>query len=249
MSDNQIVLAVDAVCKKYGKKTVLNDVSLNLEQGQLFGLIGLNGVGKTTLIKTILDLVNADSGTASIFGVSSKKTVSRKNVAYVPEKFQPSRYLTGIEFLKLSSAYYKKAFDLDRAKNLAESLALDPDALGRKVGSYSKGMGQKLGLLAACLTDQPLLILDEPMSGLDPKARILLKKLMLDMKQKGRTIFFSSHILADIDEICDRIGIIHDASLVFDGTPSAFKEKYEASSLEACFLKAIESDINPAKAA
>lgn len=247
--DTQTVLAVKAIHKAYGKKQVLDDVSLELHNGELFGLIGLNGEGKTTLIKTILDLVKADSGEALIHGISSKQTASRQNVAYVPEKFAPSRYLTGKEFLSLSASYYGKALDMERAIVLAQSLALDADALARKVGSYSKGMGQKLGLLAACLTDQPLLILDEPMSGLDPKARILLKQLMLDMKANGRTIFFSSHILADMDEICDRIGIIHGTKLIYDGTPSAFKALHGNASLEACFLNAIQGAKGEPKAA
>lgn len=239
MTQEQPVLSITSVSKSYGQKKVLEDVSLSLQNGELFGLIGLNGVGKTTLIKIVLDLVKAGSGSAMIHGIESGKTASRQNVAYVPEKFQPSRYLTGKEFLSLSASYYRKPLDMDRAVELAQSLALDADALQRKVGSYSKGMGQKLGLLAACMTDQPLLILDEPMSGLDPKARILLKQLMLDMKAKGRTVFFSSHILADIDEICDRIGVIHDTSLIYDGTPAAFKQKHGDASLEVCFLNAI----------
>ncbi len=241
MSNEFSTLAVESISKSYGKKKVLDDVSFKLQQGELFGLIGLNGVGKTTMIKIILDLVKADKGTASIHGVNSLQTASRANVAYVPEKFQPSRYLTGLEFLKLSAAYYRKSLDMKRAVELAESLALDPDALSRKVGSYSKGMGQKLGLIGACLTDQPLLILDEPMSGLDPKARIMLKKLMLEMKESGRTIFFSSHILADIDEICDRIGVINDTKLIYDGTPSDFKAAFKGESLEKSFLNSIDS--------
>jgi ABC-type multidrug transport system ATPase subunit len=235
-----VILSVESVYKTYGKKEVLEDVSLSLSSGELFGLVGLNGVGKTTLIKIILDLVNADRGETKIDGVLSQETSSRKKLAYVPEKFQPSRYLTGYEYLSLATSYYGKELDKERAVSMAEALALDPDALNRKVGSYSKGMGQKLGLLAACISDQPLLILDEPMSGLDPKARILLKNLMLEMKAKGRTIFFSSHILADIDEICDRIGVIHDTKLIYDGTPKAFKDKYAGASLEQSFLKAID---------
>jgi ABC-2 type transport system ATP-binding protein len=241
-SDNQTVLKIENVCKRYKDNEVINDVSLTLNAGELFGLIGLNGVGKTTLIKVVLDLIKADSGTATIHGIPSTNTLSRRHVAYVPEKFQPSRYLTGKEFLQLSASYYGHKMDYDRAVALAESLALDPKALQQRVGSYSKGMGQKLGLLGACLTDQPLLILDEPMSGLDPKARILLKKLMLEMKAAGRTLFFSSHILSDIDEICDRIGIIHDKQMVYDGTPAAFKKQYPKQSLEQAFLSVITKE-------
>ena len=167
---------------------------------------------------------------------------ARKGIAYVPEKFQPSRYLTGYEFLDLSASYYGQKLDKEKAKELAEQVALDPAALDNKVSSYSKGMGQKLGLLGACMTNQPLMILDEPMSGLDPKARIKLKQLMQNLIAEGRTIFFSSHILSDIDEICDRIGVIHDTKLIYLGTPSGFKQEYKDESLERAFLKAINSD-------
>lgn len=233
------VLDIRRVDKAYGSKAVLRQVSLSLKQGELFGLIGLNGVGKTTLIKILLDLVRADAGEAAIHGVPVTDVRARRHLAYVPEKFQPSRYLSGLEYLRLSASYYGRPLDETRAAELARALALDAQALPRKVGSYSKGMGQKLGLLAACLTDQPLLMLDEPMSGLDPRARIAVKELMLEMRNAGRTIFFSSHILADIDEICDRIGVIHDTKLLYDGPPAAFKAQQGESSLEKAFLKAI----------
>ena len=165
----------------------------------------------------------------------------RQTRKHVPEKFQPSRYLTGFEFLNLSASYYKQKLDRDKAVELADQVALDPEALNNKVSSYSKGMGQKLGLLGACLTRQPLLILDEPMSGLDPKARIKLKALMKQLIAEGRTIFFSSHILSDIDEICDRIGIIHDTHLQYLGTPADFKTQMATDSLEHAFLKKINA--------
>lgn len=111
--------------------------------------------------------------------------------------------------------------------------------LERKVGSYSKGMGQKLGLIGAFMVDQPFMILDEPMSGLDPRARIRLKEVMLNAKREGKTLFFSSHILSDIDEICDRIGIIHDSKLVYLGTAAAFKPTFKEETLERAFLRAI----------
>src|SRR5262249_8373643 len=144
----------------------------------------------------------------------------------LPEKFAPSRYLKGGEHLSLALSYYKKHLDRAQAQQLAEELDLDPKVLDRKVGSYSKGMGQKLGLMGAFLIDQPLMILDEPMSGLDPRARVKLKDIMLREKAKGKTLFFSSHILSDIDEICDRIGIIHDSKLVYLGSAEKFKPTF-----------------------
>jgi len=232
-------LAIHNVSKKYDKKRVLDAISFSLEKGELFGLIGLNGVGKTTLIKNILDLTRPDSGEITLFGESSLNAKSRRHISYLPEKFQPSRYLRGKEYLSLSMSYFKEPFDLEVAKAEAVKLDLDPEALENKVGSYSKGMGQKLGLIGAFLVDAPLLILDEPMSGLDPRARIMLKERLLAARKSGKTIFFSSHILSDIDEICDRIGVISDSKLIFIGTPQAFKESHKGETLEKSFLQAI----------
>lgn len=233
-------LEIHAVSKSYGKHHVLKDISFALKEGEIFGLIGLNGIGKTTLIKIILDLSRADGGHATILGKPSNTVDARRNLSYLPEKFAPSRYLLGREYLALSLSYYGTKLDIDVARKMAVDLDLDPAVLDRKVGSYSKGMGQKLGLVGAFMVDQPFLILDEPMSGLDPRSRIKLKDVMLQQKKLGKTIFFSSHILADIDEICDRIGIIHDTALRYIGTAKDFKPTYQEASLERAFLKAIE---------
>ncbi len=244
MSTNNILqkpLEVKNITKRYGDNLVLDNISLSLEPGELFGLIGLNGVGKTTLIKNILDLTRPDSGEARIFGKSCMDASARTNISYLPEKFQPSRYLRGKEYLELSLAYFGKPFDMEQARQEAVRLDLDPQALENKVGSYSKGMGQKLGLIGAFLIDAPFLILDEPMSGLDPRARIMLKEKLLDCKARNKTIFFSSHILSDIDEICDRIGVISNSRLIFLGTPQHFKQTNKGETLEKSFLSAISA--------
>lgn len=232
-------LQVSQIYKNYGSNRVLEAISFSLLPGEIFGLIGLNGVGKTTLIKIILDLTRADNGQTTLFGKNSVIASARSVISYLPERFQPSRYLRGEEYLALSLSYFGKSFDPQKACEEATALDLDPEALKRKVGSYSKGMGQKLGLIGAFLVDTPLLILDEPMSGLDPRARIKLKERLIAQKALGRTIFFSSHILSDIDEICDRIGIIHNSKLQFLGEPSEFKANYPAETLEKSFLNAI----------
>lgn len=232
-------LSLEAISKSYGKHQVLQEISFTLKPGEIFGLIGLNGVGKTTLIKMMLDLAKADSGEARMFGEPCTSVAARERISYLPEKFSPSRYLKGMEHLSLALSYYGKKLDPEKALRMAEDLDLDPQALTRKVGSYSKGMGQKLGLIGAFMVDQPFMILDEPMSGLDPRARIKLKDVMLRAKAEGKTLFFSSHILSDIDEICDRIGIIHDKKLVYLGTASEFKPTFGEVSLERAFLKAI----------
>lgn len=232
-------LAVDNVHKSYANRKVLENIHFSLMPGEIFGLIGLNGAGKTTLIKFILDLIRTEEGTAHIFGITSTDLRARKQLSYLPEKFQPSRYLKGIEYLQLALSYYGKTLDTAEAKEKAAALDLDPAVLDVRVGSYSKGMGQKLGLLGAFMVDASLLILDEPMSGLDPSARIKLKNMLLAAKAKGKTVFFSSHILSDIDEICDRISIIHNGKQGFVGTPDSFKQQFKEASLEKAFLRSI----------
>jgi ABC-2 type transport system ATP-binding protein len=147
--------------------------------------------------------------------------------------------LKGFEYLDLCLSYYGEKLDKEKAKAMAAALDLDPGVLSSKIGTYSKGMGQKIGLTGAFLTNAPLLILDEPMSGLDPRARILLKAALLNARAEGKTVFFSSHILSDIDEICDRIGIIHEGQQRFVGTPQEFKEMTQEPVLEKAFLKLI----------
>ncbi|MGE0754442.1 MAG: ABC transporter ATP-binding protein [Alphaproteobacteria bacterium] len=232
-------LDISGIGKSYAGVPVLQDISFSLKPDEIFGLIGLNGAGKTTLIKIILDLTRPDSGAVSLFDWQSNDIRARYNLSYLPEKFQPSRYLKGTEYLDLTLSYYGGKLDVARAEALAEALDLKPEVLKNRVGSYSKGMGQKLGLVGAFLPDTSLLILDEPMSGLDPLARIRLKQQLLKEKQAGRTIFFSSHILADIEEICDRIGVIHNGVLHYVGTPQDFKKSRSELSLEQAFLESI----------
>ncbi|MDX2072813.1 MAG: ABC transporter ATP-binding protein [Alphaproteobacteria bacterium] len=234
-------LNVKSVTKSYSGRKVLSDIEFALIPGEIFGLIGLNGAGKTTLIKIMLDLASADSGAVQIFGEPSTSIKAREQLSYLPEKFQPSKYLRGIEYLDLALSYYGKKLDPEQAKINASKLDLSPMVLDARVGSYSKGMGQKLGLLGAFMVGASLLLLDEPMSGLDPRARIKLKEMLLAAKANQQTVFFSSHILSDLDEICDRIGVIHDGRLFFIGTPGEFKKKHGSDMLERAFLNSIET--------
>lgn len=234
-------LKIENLHKSFGEHKVLDDISFEVSKGDIFGLIGLNGAGKTTMIKIILGLLNPDSGKSSIFGNSSANKNSRRNLSFLPEKFQPSHLLKGKEFLSLTCSYYKKPFDYTRAKQLATILRLDPKVLERKVSGYSKGMGQKLGLLSSLLIDCPFLMLDEPMSGLDPSSRISLKDALTSYVTNNpeNTIFFSSHILSDIDEICNKIAVLHNSKIIYYGTPQGFKQEQGIDNLERAFIKAI----------
>lgn len=232
-------LKVSAISKSFGDRLVLDAVSFAVPKNYIFGFIGLNGIGKTTLIKIILDLLSEDDGFVEIFGVTKILPESRKKIFYLPEKFSPSPYLKGEEFLHFVLDFHGLKLDLARLSALCENFDLPLEMLKQKVTKYSKGMVQKLGLIATFLSDADLVILDEPMSGLDTKARIKLKRELLDYKKRGKTVFFSSHILSDMDEICDEIAVLDVKKIVFTGSPQAFKEKHKENDLDKAFLRQI----------
>lgn len=238
-SSKKSAISMKKVAADYGNGNVVEDVTFSVHTGETFGMMGLNGVGKTTLIKIMLGLMPASAGETKIFSTQILDLKSKEKLAYLPEKFEPPAFLTGMEFIKFSLSMYKTPFHELTVLEAAERLALDPDALFRRVNTYSKGMKQKTGLLGTILTGCPLLILDEPMSGLDPLARVLVKDEIVACREKGMTVFLSSHILADMDEICDRVTIIHDGELQFLGTPKELKKETREDYLERAFLKKI----------
>ncbi len=235
-------LTLNNISVSYTDKPIIQDINLDIKAGEIFGLMGLNGAGKTTLIKAILGLKEPCSGEISIFGKNKLSKESKSKLSYLPEKFEPPYFLSGMEFMRFSLQLYKKSFDRDEIIEAAKFLALDIDALNRRMHTYSKGMRQKLGLMATMLTGCPLLILDEPMSGLDPLARSMVKKMINKVKDKDHTIFLSSHILADMDEICDRVAVMHGGRLIYIGTPQELKKQTLTNNLEQAFLDCIENN-------
>jgi ABC-2 type transport system ATP-binding protein len=233
-------ISINGVTANYGAGNVIENISFDVKRGETFGLIGLNGVGKTTLIKIILGLMEASQGSVSLFGRETLEDESKSMLAYLPEKFEPPFFLSGLEFLKFSLDLYKRPFNEQRMLEAADRVSLSREALRRRMNTYSKGMRQKVGLMGTWLTECPLLILDEPMSGLDPRARVLVKDEIVACRNRGMTVFLSTHILSDMDELCDRIGVIHDKSLRFLGKPAELREKTKKESLERAFLKIIE---------
>lgn len=232
-------LKVDNVTADYGQGPVIENVSFEVKQGETFGLIGLNGVGKTTLIKIMLGLMEASVGGVEVFGQRVLDPAAKRQLAYLPEKFEPPVFLSGMEFVKFSLSLYNRAFDEQAVYAAADRVSLSRAALTRRVNTYSKGMRQKTGLMGTWLTGCPLLILDEPMSGLDPRARVQVKDEMLACRERGMTLFLSSHILADMDEICDRVAVIHDGGMPFIGTPADLRAKSGQDTLERAFLSII----------
>jgi len=230
---------IDALVKRYGRAVALDGVSLSVARGEAFGLVGANGAGKTTLIRCLLDLTAADAGAIDIFGAPAREPSSRRRLSYLPERFVPPHYLTGAEFLRTLAALAGERHDEARAARLAGELELERDALERPVRSLSKGMTQKLGLAGALALERELYVLDEPMSGLDPAARVAVKSVLQRLSAEGRTLFFTSHVLADVDELCSSIAVLERARLCFRGAPGELCARYGEASLERAFMKCI----------
>jgi ABC-2 type transport system ATP-binding protein len=231
----------DRVIKYYRSQLILSEVSFQVREGECTGLVGVNGAGKTTCIKSLLDFCDIKSGKITIFGVDHRRTVARKNLIYLPEKFTPPYYLTGRDFLRYMADLHHIEYLENEVIAILETLDLDPAALSRPVRIYSKGMGQKLGLAACFLSQKQLMIFDEPMSGLDPKARALLKKHLVKLKDDGKTLFYSTHLLEDIEALCDQVIILHSGKVCFAGTINECCEIYQGRNLEAAYLSCIEN--------
>jgi len=233
------VLRIDSLVKSYGKQPVLRGVSLSLPPGESFGLVGMNGAGKTTLIKCLLDFCGLDSGRIELCGVPHREKRARKPLAYLPENFMPPYYLTGRDFVKYILELRGQPYSEEATRDLFAALDIEPEALGRVARSYSKGMTQKLGLAVCFLSDAGLFVLDEPMSGLDPKARALVKRRLAMLKEAGKTLFFSSHVLADVEELCDRMAILHGGELRFVGAPAECRSRFASATLEDAYLACV----------
>ncbi|MET0265036.1 MAG: ABC transporter ATP-binding protein [Duganella sp.] len=232
-------LRLQQVVKRYGQTAVLQGVDLTLQSGQCLGLVGVNGAGKTSLIKCLLDFCALNGGDITIFGQPHDQPASRVPLGFLPERFTPPYYLTGADFIRYLLTLQGLRYDAQAVAAMLAALDLDPAALKKTVRNYSKGMTQKLGLAACLLARKRLYILDEPMSGLDPKARALLKEQLRALQRGGSTLFLTSHALADVDELCDRMAILHDGAIRFDGSPAECRAHYGAASLEQAFLACI----------
>jgi len=227
------------VTKSYPHQLALSDLNLSVHAGEFFGLVGVNGAGKTTLIKSLLDFCDIDSGSVEIFGIDHRQAEARARLAYLPERFLPPYYLTGRDFLQFMARLHRVALDEAHMAQMLATLDLDVSALAKPVRDYSKGMAQKLGLAACFLSGKDLLVLDEPMSGLDPKARALLKNYLQKLKVQGKTLFFSTHMLHDVEALCDRIAILHGGNVRFVGSPQECCAQFGAENLEQAYLNCI----------
>lgn len=235
MDENYIIQCCD-LSKRFGELNALKKISLNIKKGEVFGLLGTNGAGKTTLIRCLMNLVSPTAG--KIF--FKKEVLRASNVqskfGFLPEAFQPPQNLTGFQLINILH------------KGLG-AISLNPDEILCEVGledkkfdkirNYSRGMIQRLGIAISLLKAPEVLILDEPTLGLDPVGQIHMLNLLDKLNKEGKTVFFSSHILTQIEKICHRIGVVHKGELKFIGTLDEILKKYNTDSLEDAFLTAV----------
>jgi ABC-2 type transport system ATP-binding protein len=248
MGETTAAVRVHALAKRYAGVEALRGVDLAIAQGEAFGLVGANGAGKSTLIRCMLDLCASDGGSVEIFGVPARVPAARARLAYVPERFVPPHYLRAREFLALMAELSGAPYDAARALEALEELELSRDVLERPVRKLSKGMTQKLGLAACFLLARDLYLLDEPMSGLDPAARVAVKSALRRLKGEGRTLFFTSHVLADVEELCTSMAVLEQGRIRFHGAPAELCERYAEPRLEGAFMRCIRDDAAAARA-
>ena len=233
-------LTVSGISYSVAGLDILRQLELEVGAGQYYAIAGINGAGKSTLIKLVLDLIRPlPGGDIRIFGLENGNPKCREQLAYLPEKFDVKKTITGRQYLDFVAAAYHLEPDQRRIGELAEQLDFPPGRLDSRVGGFSKGMVQKLGLLSCFMLDRKLVILDEPLSGLDPRARFHFKELMLALKSSGHTVLYSTHLLADAEDLCDQFGILHGGEMKYRGTPADCMQRYQADSLEKAYMACI----------
>lgn len=231
------MLRIEHLTKSYGDKKAVDDLSLHIAPGEIYGFIGHNGAGKTTTIKACCGILQADCGEVYIDGISVKEKpiAAKAKLAYIPDNPDLYEFMTGIQFLNfIGDVFGVSAEDRQaRIRKYAELFELTDD-LAQPVSAYSHGMKQKLAVISALLHEPKLLIMDEPFVGLDPKASHILKELMRELCNAGGAIFFSTHVLEVAEKLCDKVAIIKNGRLIKSG---AMEDVKGDASLENVFLE------------
>ena len=235
------MLRIEHLTKTYGQKRAVDDLSLHIQKGEIYGFIGHNGAGKTTTIKACCGILQFDSGDIFVDGVSVRQDPLRckRLLAYIPDNPDLYDYMSGIQFLNFIADIFQvpQADRQARIRRYADLFELTDD-LAQPVSAYSHGMKQKLAIISALIHEPRLVILDEPFVGLDPKASHLLKTLMREICDRGGAIFFSTHVLEVAEKLCDKVAIIKGGRLIRSGT---MEEVRGDESLESVFLE-LEDD-------
>ncbi|ADC91649.1 ABC transporter ATP-binding protein [Mageeibacillus indolicus] len=243
------MLNIQAVTKSYdGKSKAVNQLSLKVAPGEICGLLGPNGAGKTTTLKMVTGILEPTEGMITInnHDIQADPVAAKMSFAFVPDDPNVFVRFKGIEYLKFIGDIYRVPVEtrIKRVEELAEKFEMS-DALGDKIQSYSHGMRQKIVLIGALLHNPPLWILDEPMTGLDPKSAFILKNMMREHANQGNAVLFSTHVLEVAEKVCDTIAIIDKGELKFYGTIAAMREHFKANtSLESMFLELTEGELN-----
>jgi ABC-2 type transport system ATP-binding protein len=237
-------ISIRGLTKQYGSLRAVNNLNLEVDQGEILGFLGLNGAGKTTTIRILLDLLRPTGGQALIFGhdCQADGLEARSNIGYLPGEMGIYSDLTGREVLDLLAGLNNHAVDKKHRHEIQERLNLADSDLRRRLREYSTGMKRKLGLIQAFQADRLLLILDEPTEGLDPLMQESFYGLLADAKKRGRTIFMSSHVLSEVDRVCDRIAILRNGELVL---LSAVDESLRLATRRVRVLFAEDVDLTP----
>lgn len=240
------MITIQNVVKTYkkGGKPAVNNLNLTVDAGTIFGFLGPNGAGKTTTLKMMTGITTLDQGVITINGydISKEPLLAKKQFGFVPDSPDMFLRLKGIEYLNfLADIYEVSSSDRrERIEKMATQLGMI-DALGDKIQSYSHGMRQKIVLIGALLHQPKVWILDEPLTGLDPKSSFLLKEMMREHAAKGNVVFFSTHVLEVAEKMCDQVGIIDRGNLLFTGTIDEMKQHFaKEGSLEQIFLELTE---------
>ncbi|PWK15005.1 ABC transporter ATP-binding protein [Tumebacillus permanentifrigoris] len=230
---------VDGVSKKYGKKVVLNQVSVTIQQGQIYGLIGPSGAGKTTLVKLLVGMDIADAGTVQVLNQQMPNLEVLQEIGYMAQSDALYAELTAEENLKFFASLFKlkKAEQRERIAYAADLVKLTPE-LSKKVSAYSGGMKRRLSLAIALVQNPKVLILDEPTVGIDPALRLTIWNELLRLKeQEGKTIIVTTHVM-DEAERCDTLAMVREGQIITSGTPQELMERFHARNLEEVFLRA-----------
>ena len=235
------MLNISHLTKTYGEKKAVDDLSLHIVPGEIYGFIGHNGAGKTTTIKAVVGILQFDEGEITIDGVSVKDDpiACKKKIAYIPDNPDLYDFMSGIKYLNFVADIFGVSAEdrRERIKKYADMFELTDD-LAQPISAYSHGMKQKLATISAWLHEPKLIIMDEPFVGLDPKASFLLKEMMREVCEDGGAIFFSTHVLEVAEKLCDKVAIIKGGKLIRSGTMEEVKGD---DSLEEVFLE-LEGD-------
>lgn len=231
------MLKINHFTKTYGEKKAVDDLSLHIQAGEIYGFIGHNGAGKTTTLKSVAGIMQFDSGEILVDGISMKADpiACKKKIAYIPDNPDLYDFMTGIQYLNfVGNVFGVPAQERSRRiRELGEAFELSGD-LNQSIGSYSHGMKQKLAIISAWLHQPELILMDEPFVGLDPKAAHILKEMMRQVCDRGGAIFFSTHVLEVAEKLCDKVAIIKGGRLIRSGTMEDVKGD---TSLESVFLE------------